>query len=188
MTVVHDSVTMRPTKVALIKLTEQQIRSLAGFLGFLKDLKQLTKDDLPDAFLAALDAHCDGEVPDYVLNIGRATTVNDSMADLRARVATAAERVGGRFCPIFNAEKKSKGGPSAAPLNPQESPEVLLKNPRRSLRLVGKSAEMELEMNPTRSLIVMVTTTIPSARQTIDSRNLSLEKRQRIVFSPFPVI
>lgn len=89
LSVVHDFIAMRPTKVALIKLTDHQIRCLAGLLGFSKTLKQLTKVELLDAFLAALDAHCDGEVPDYVWKIGRARMVNDSLADLRARVAEA---------------------------------------------------------------------------------------------------
>ena len=151
LTVVHDSVAMRPTKVALIKLTDHQIRGLAGLLGFSKDLKQLTKSELPDAFLAALDAHCDGEVPDYVWKIGRARTVNDSMADLRARVAAAAEELEGDSAPFSSMKKKSKGGPSAAPLNPQESPEGSLKNPRRSLRLAGKAAEMELDESDSES-------------------------------------
>ena len=78
----------------------------------------MTKAKLPDAFLAAIDAHCDGEVLDYVWKIGRARTVNDSMANLTARVAAVAEELEGDSAPFSSLKKKSKGGPSAAPLNP----------------------------------------------------------------------
>ena len=108
LTVVHDSVAMRPIKVALIKLTDHQIRGLARLLGFSKDLKQFTKSEMTDAFLAALDAHFDGEVPDYVWKIGRARMVNDSMADLRAHVAVAAEELEGDSAPFSSLKRSPK--------------------------------------------------------------------------------
>ena len=60
---------MRPKATTLEKLTDFQIRGLAGLLGFSGDLKGLVKSELPDAFLAALDEHCEGEMPDHVWRI-----------------------------------------------------------------------------------------------------------------------
>ena len=46
---------MRPTEEQLAKLTDFQIRGLAGLLGFSGLIKGCVKSELPAAFLAALD-------------------------------------------------------------------------------------------------------------------------------------
>ena len=80
---------MWPTESTLGKLTDYQIRGLAGLLGFTGSLKGLVKAELPTAFLAALDEYCEGEIPEHVWRIGRTRTDKDSMATLRQRVAVA---------------------------------------------------------------------------------------------------
>ena len=128
----HDSVMMRPPKAAHIKLTDFQIHGLAGLLSFSKDLKYLTKAELPDAFLVALDAHCEGEMPDHVWKIGRTRTVNDSMAELRTRVAEVVESMEVDSTPSSSQKKQYLAGPSAPPKHPKGSPEVIFKQPCRS--------------------------------------------------------
>ena len=85
---------MRPKESTLAKLTDYQIRGLAGLLGFTGALKGLTKFELPAAFLAALDERCGGEIPDHIWKIGRTRTLKDSMTSLRQRVAEAARELG----------------------------------------------------------------------------------------------
>ena len=84
---------MRPTERSLAKLTDHQIRGLAGLLGFTGALTGLVKSELPAAFLAALDDHCDGEIPDHVWKIGRTRTMKDSLTSLRQHVAMAAHEL-----------------------------------------------------------------------------------------------
>ena len=74
---------MRPKESTLEKLTDFQIRGLAGLLGFSGALKGHVKAELPAVFLAALDAHCEGEVPDHVWKIARTRTEKDSLVLLR---------------------------------------------------------------------------------------------------------
>ena len=54
---------MRPTEEQLAKLTDFQIRGLAGLLGFSGAIKGVVKSELPAAFLAALDKKVGGENP-----------------------------------------------------------------------------------------------------------------------------
>ena len=85
---------MRPKESTLAKLTDYQIRGLAGLLGFMGALKGLTKFELPAAFLAALDEQCGGEIPDHVWKIGCTRTLKDSMTSLRQRIAEATRELG----------------------------------------------------------------------------------------------
>ena len=54
---------MRPTEEQLAKLTDHQIRGLAGLLGFSGAIKGYVKAELPAAFLAALDKKSGGDIP-----------------------------------------------------------------------------------------------------------------------------
>ena len=70
---------MRPKESTLAKLTDYQIRGLAGLLGVTGALKGLAKFELPNAFLVALDDQCGGEIPDRIWKIGCTHTLKDSM-------------------------------------------------------------------------------------------------------------
>ena len=135
---------MRPKKETLEKLTDFQIRGLAGLLGFSGALKGFVKSELPDVFLAALDKFCEGEMPEYVWRIGKVRTEKDSLASMKQRVAAAARELEAESTKK-STRKGTQGGASQDSPNPKESPSFSLKNPRRSLRLAGKSAEMELD-------------------------------------------
>ena len=73
---------MRPKESELAKLTDFQIRGLVGLLGFFGSLKGYIKSELPAVFLAALDDHCEGEMPDHVWRIGKTRTDKDSLVSL----------------------------------------------------------------------------------------------------------
>ena len=136
---------MRPKESTLAKLTDFQIRGLAGLLGFSGAIKGYVKAELPAAFLAALDAHCEGEMPEHVWRIGKTRTDKDSLASLRQRVAIAArersEEMSGR---LGRRSSMTKGGGLISP-TPQESPDPVKVPLRRSERLARKSAQMELD-------------------------------------------
>ena len=74
---------MRPKENTLEKLTDYQIRGLASLLGFTRALKGYIKAELPAVFLAALDEHCEGEIPDHVWKIGRIGTKKDALVLMR---------------------------------------------------------------------------------------------------------
>ena len=80
---------MRPKESTLAKLTDYQIRGLAGLLGFTRALKGYVKAELLAVFLATLDEHCEGEILDHMWKIGRTHTEKDSLASMRQRVAIA---------------------------------------------------------------------------------------------------
>ena len=135
---------MRPKKETLEKLTDFQIRGLAGLLGFSGSLKGFVKSELPDAFLAALDEYCEGDMPEHVWRIGKVRTDKDSLASMKQRVAAAARELEAETTKK-SSKKSTQGGVSQDSPNPKESPSFSLQNPRRSLRLAGKSALMELD-------------------------------------------
>ena len=80
---------MRPKESTLEKLTDFQIRGLARMLGFSSALKGYVKSELLAVFLATLDAHCEGEIPDHVGCIAKTRTDKDSLVSLRQCMAIA---------------------------------------------------------------------------------------------------
>ena len=135
---------MRPKTETLAKLTDFQIRGLAGLLGFSGSLKGYVKSELPEVFLAALDEFCDGDMPEHVWRIGKTRTEKDSLASMKQRVAAAARELEAETTKK-SLRKGTQGGASQDSPNPKESPSYSLQNPRRSLRLAGKEATMELD-------------------------------------------
>ena len=103
----------------------------------------MTKSELHQAFLEALDKHHDGEMLDYVWRIGKERTTENSMPELRGRVGAAQEEEAAKA--TAGLKRSAEGGPSAGPKGPQEPQSGLSKPPRRSLRLAGKLATMELD-------------------------------------------
>ena len=137
---------MRPKESELAKLTDFQIRGLAGLLGFSGALKGYIKSELPAVFLTALDDHCEGEMPDHVWRIGKTRTDKDSLVSLRQRVAIAARESSDD--PSGRTGKKgtlTKGSTSSKSPHPRGSPDIEIPRPRRSERLARKSIQMELD-------------------------------------------
>ena len=71
---------MRPKESTLAKLTDFQICGLTGLLGFFGAIKGYVKEELPAAFLAALNAHCEGKMLEHMWCIGKMRTDKDSLA------------------------------------------------------------------------------------------------------------
>ena len=131
---------MRPKESELVKLTDFQIRGLVGLLGFSGALKGYIKSELPAVFLAALDDHCEGEMPDHVWRIGKTRTDKDSLVSLRQRVAIATRESSDD--PSGRTGKKgtlTKGSTSSKSPHPRGSPDIEIPRPRRSERLARKS-------------------------------------------------
>ena len=80
---------MRPKASTLAKLTDYQMHGLTGLLCFTGALKGYVKAKLLAVFLAALDEHCEGEIPEHVWRIGRTRTDKDSLVSLGQRVVVA---------------------------------------------------------------------------------------------------
>ena len=133
---------MRPTEEQLAKLTDFQIRELAGLLGFSGAIKGVVKAELPAAFLAALDKKVGGDIPLHIWHIGRARTTTDSLETLKQRVAAAAretkDAAAGR-------PRSTNAGPSRGlinlldPLNADPLPR------RRSARLAHRECRMDID-------------------------------------------
>ena len=133
---------MRPTEEQLAKLTDFQIRGLAGLLGFSGALKGVVKAELPAAFLAALDKKVGGDIPLHIWRIGRARTTSDSLETLKQRVAAAAreteDAAAGR-------PRSTNAGPSRGSINPLDPLDADPLPRRRSARLARRERRMDID-------------------------------------------
>ena len=129
----------------LERLTDYQIRGLAGLLGFTGALRGLVKAELPAAFLAALEKDHDGVIPAHIWKIGSTRTEKDSMMAMRQRVALAT-RERGEEPPTKKSAGRS-GETSRGTDIQHESTDENAQGRRRSVRLARKTVQMELDVS-----------------------------------------
>ena len=134
---------MRPTESMLERLTDYQIRGLAGLLGFTGALRGLVKAELPAAFLAALEKDHDGVIPAHIWKIGSTRTDKDSMMAMRQRVALATRERGDE--PPTKKSAGRSGKTSRGTEIPPDSTDGNAQGRRRSARLARKTVQMELD-------------------------------------------
>ena len=133
---------MRPTEEQLAKLTDFQIRGLAGLLGFSGLIKGAVKAELPAAFLAALDKKGGGDIPTHIWHIGRERTTADSLESLKQRVAAAAREVEDAST---GRKRLTKAGLSHGTPLPQDPLDTEPPPRRRSERLAHRERAMDLD-------------------------------------------